>query len=112
MYVHCGQFGSPEKKSIITKELNKIEIWIELMRYMGETEADVTSSLGDSIWSILLSGFINCTKLHIEKKKKILSTLGNFYASDRFFLAWLILMVIRNHPCPYVNTYTFNHLLK
>lgn len=40
MYVHCGQFGSPEKKSIITKELNKIEIWIELMRYMGETEAD------------------------------------------------------------------------
>lgn len=82
MYVHCGQFGSPEKKSIITKELNKIEIWIELMRYMGETEADVTSSLGDSIWSILLSGFINCTKLHIEKKKK------------RFYQPWAIFTLL------------------
>lgn len=48
------------------------------MRYMGETEADVTSSLGDSIWSILLSGFINCTKLLIEKKKKDFINLGQF----------------------------------
>lgn len=37
------------KKIVITKELNKIEIWIELMKYMGETEVDITSSLGDSI---------------------------------------------------------------
>lgn len=72
-----------EKKSIIIKELNKIEIWIEFMRYMGEMEVDIIFSFGDSIWLILLLGFLNCIKLYIEKKKKkILLILGNFYVFD------------------------------
>lgn len=52
------------------------------MRYMGEMEVDVIFSFGDSIWLILLLGFINCIKLYIEKKKKILLILGNFYVFD------------------------------
>lgn len=46
------------------------------MRYMGEMEVDVIFSFGDSIWLILLLGFINCIKLYIEKEKKDFINFG------------------------------------
>lgn len=37
MYVICGQFDH-RKTSRVTKEIYSIKIWIEFMKYKGETE--------------------------------------------------------------------------